>query len=157
MTGKSTAAECRIAVYAGSFDPFTVGHADIVSRGLALFDRIIVAVGVNAEKADRHRSGSAVATIEQLYADEPRVSVAAYTGLTVDFARAAGAMALLRGVRSVRDFEYERDMADVNMRLAGIDTVILFSRPDLAAVSASLVRELQRYGADVSAFLPHKV
>lgn len=153
MTGKSTAAECRTAVFAGSFNPFTAGHADIVERGLALFDRIIVAVGINAAKGIEGHAAAADA-IRALYRDEPRVEVALYEGLTVDFARAAGAAALLRGVRSVRDFEYERDMADVNMRLAGIDTVILFSRPELAAVSASLVRELAAYGADTSPFLP---
>ncbi len=153
MTGKLTAADCRIAVFAGSFNPFTAGHADIVGRGLRIFDRVVVAVGTNAAK-ETCCQVTATEVVRTLYRNNPRVDVAEYQGLTVEFARSIGACALLRGVRSVRDFEYERDMADINMRLAGIDTVILFSRPELAAVSASIVRELASYDADVTPFLP---
>ncbi len=153
MTGKLTAADCRIAVFAGSFNPFTAGHADIVERGLLIFDRVVVAVGTNAAKETCFQV-TATEVVRTLYRNNPRVDVAEYQGLTVEFARSIGACALLRGVRSVRDFEYEHDMADINMRLAGIDTVILFSRPELAAVSASIVRELASYGADVTPFLP---
>ena len=92
--------------------------------------------------------------IEKVYADEPRVQVAVYSGLTMDYARSIGATALLRGVRSVKDFEYERDLADVNMRMGGIETVILMSSPENAAISSSLVRELMAYGKDVKDLLP---
>lgn len=143
------------ALFPGSFNPFTLGHADIVSRGLEIFDSIVIAVGVNAGKAPA--DAEAVARpIRTLYADEPRVSVVTYNTLTIELARRLGAGFLLRGVRSVKDFEYERDMADVNRQLSGLESVILFSRPELAAISSSVVRELQSYGQDVSRFLPNK-
>ena len=153
MIHTSTEKNERIAVFPGSFNPFTIGHADIVERGLALFDRIIIAVGVNIAKEAADAS-VAVEAIRRIYSGEPRVSVEAYTGLTVHFARSHGARFLLRGVRSVKDFEYERDMAQINSQLSDIESVVLFSRPDLAALSSSVVRELARYGVDVSKFLP---
>lgn len=153
MTATSTIDKERIALFPGTFQPFTIGHADIVRRGLDIFDRIIIAVGVNKTKP----IGSAddtVAAIRNLYKDEPRVSVEAYSSLTVDYARQCGATFLLRGVRSVKDFEYERDMAEVNSHIAGIETVILFSRPELSAISSTVVRELETFGHDISSFLP---
>ena len=144
----------RTAIFPGTFDPFTKGHADIVSRGLALFDRVVIAVGVNEHKAPCQDVNARLAAIGALYADDARAEVCAYTGLTADFARQHRAQFILRGVRSLRDYEYERDIADVNHRLSGIETVLLFSRPDLAAVSSSIVRELQHNGKDVTEFLP---
>ena len=143
----------RVAPFPGSFRPFTAGHADIVARGLALFDRIIIGVGVNASKTPADTE-ALLDPIVKLYASEPRVDVMAYSCLTVDFASQCGAGFLLRGVRNVRDFEYERDLADVNRQLSGIESVILFSSPTLSAVSSSVVRELQGYGHDVTPFLP---
>ena len=155
MIQKWTGSEGRTAVFAGSFDPFTRGHDDIVRRGLELFDHIVIAIGVNASKPGAQtRAADSATAIRRLYADDPRVEVAVYTCLTVDFARSLGAQFLLRGVRSVKDFEYERDMADINRQLSGLETVILFSSPELSAVSSSVVRELAAYGHDVSAFLP---
>lgn len=146
----------RIAVFAGSFCPFTIGHADIVNRGLDIFDEIIICVGVNAQKESANEAASQrVAEISRLYASQPRVSVESWTGLTALYAQSKGATALLRGVRSVRDFEYERDLADANRHLTGIETVILFSNPEYAWISSSLVRELQAYGQDVSHLLPN--
>ncbi len=153
MTPTSTADAARVALFPGSFRPFTAGHADIVARGLVLFDRIIIGVGVNAAKTPADTQ-ELLAPIVALYASEPRVEVRAYSCLTVDFAAQCGAHFLLRGVRNVRDFEYERDLADVNRQLSGIESVILFSSPALAAVSSSVVRELQSYGHDVTPFLP---
>jgi pantetheine-phosphate adenylyltransferase len=140
----------------GSFDPFTAGHASLVTRGLELFDRIVIAIGINAQKPNEAgRAEERAADIRRLYADQAdRVSVIVYTGLTVDAAEEAGAKFLLRGVRSVKDFEYERDIADVNRKLSGIETVLLYSLPELSAVSSSIVRELRSYGRDVSQFLP---
>ncbi len=143
----------RIALFPGSFNPFTIGHADIVERGLELFDRIIIAVGINTAKCNESNN-ELLETIRRIYADEPRVEVAAYSGLTVDFAKLKSARFILRGVRSMKDFEYERDMAQINSQLSGIESVLLFSRPELAAVSSSVVRELKRFGHDISKFLP---
>lgn len=150
-----SAAEPRIAIFAGSFNPFTVGHASIVERGLELFDVIIVAIGVNARKTvTPDEAGQRRQRIESLYADNPRVRVVVWDGLTVDLARREGAHFLIRGVRDVANFEYERAMADVNRRIAGIETVLLFSLPEHASVSSSVVRELESYHVDVSEFLP---
>lgn len=154
MTPTSTTdTTLRTALFPGSFNPFTAGHADIVARGLAIFDRIVIGIGVNAGKPYDDATARAEA-IKALYAGDNRVEVAVYTCLTVDFAAQTGARFLLRGVRSLKDFEYERDMADINRQLSGLESVILFSRPELAAVSSSVVRELQFYGHDISQFLP---
>lgn len=141
------------ALFAGTFNPFTIGHRSIVDRGLRLFDTVVVAVGVNADKPD---SRGVAHTIRQLYADEPRVEVVEYTGLTAEFARRVGADVLLRGVRSVKDYEYELAMADANRHLTGIETVLLPALPELAWVSSSVVRDIVANGGDVSALLPHK-
>lgn len=149
----------RIALFAGSFDPFTVGHASIVERALPLFDTIVIAVGVNAAKPGATAADERVAAIREVYASLPagRVEVMAYEHeLTVDLAARLGARWLLRGVRSVKDFEYERDIADINRRLAGLETVLMFALPDHAAISSSIVRELRSYGHDVSMLLPTK-
>jgi pantetheine-phosphate adenylyltransferase len=142
------------ALFAGTFDPFTRGHQALVDRALAMFGRVVVAVGHNMDKQCMYSVDERVAAIESLYAGDDRVSVAVYGTLTMDFAREVGATVLLRGVRSVKDFEYERDIADVNMRLGGIDTVLLVSEPEYASVSSSVVRELIKYGKDVTPFLP---
>ena len=144
----------RIAVFPGSFDPFTTGHKNIVDRALrSLADKVIVAVGRNCGKQGAASVEERISNIKNVYAGEPRVEVESYDGLTVDFARKAGASFLLRGVRNVKDFEYERDIADVNRRLTGIESVLLYSEPELASVSSSVVRELASYGKDVSEFL----
>jgi len=165
MTVKSTtkptgvdnvaAAEPRIAIFAGSFNPFTVGHASIVERGLELFDVLIVAIGINAHKpVSPDEAGRRRRAIEQLYADNPRVRVVVWDGLTVDLARREGAHFLIRGVRNVANFEEERAMADINRRIAGIETVLLFTLPEHASISSSVVRELESYHVDTSEFLP---
>lgn len=144
----------RIAIFPGTFDPFTKGHADIVARGLEIFDRIVVAIGVNDSKVPCQTVEERVAAISRLYDADDRVSVVAYEGLTTDFARQQQAGFILRGVRTIRDYEYERDIADVNYQLSGVETVVLFCRPQFAAISSSIVRELKHYGRDVSEFLP---
>lgn len=144
----------KTALFAGTFDPYTIGHHSIVVRALEMFDKIVVAVGRNSGKSHLHSAEERVARIEQIYASEPRVEVASYEGLTTDFAREQGACCLLRGIRSVKDFEYERDLADLNRAISGIETVLLISEPQHAAISSSAVRELMSYGKDVSKFLP---
>lgn len=141
-------------LFPGSFNPFTVGHQSLVARVLPLFDRVVIAVGVNAHKDSGDETAQRVEAIRALYASEPKVSVIAYSGLTVDACEAEGARWMLRGVRSAVDFEYERNLADINRRISGIETLLLFTLPEYAAVSSSMVRELRSYGRDVSEFLP---
>ena len=144
----------KTALFAGTFDPYTIGHHSIVARSLEMFDKIVVAVGRNAGKNNLLDTEERVERIKRLYANEPRVEVASYEGLTTDFAKEQGACCLLRGIRSVKDFEYERDLADLNRTISGIETVLLISEPQYAAISSSAVRELMSYGKDVSKFLP---
>lgn len=144
----------RIAVFPGTFDPFTTGHYSIVERGLAIFDRIVIAIGINGAKHSRESVEERVDTIRKVFAHEPGVTVVSYTGLTVDVAQLHGARFLLRGVRSVADYEYERSLADINRNISGIETVILYALPQLAVVSSSMVRELARYGRDITPYLP---
>ena len=143
-----------LALFPGSFDPFTIGHHDIVVRGLQLFDEIIVAIGRNAQKPGYASPEERLQAIQQVYADHPRVRVYIYEGLTIDFAQQVGASCILRGVRSVQDFEYERQIADANKQLSGIDTVLLYTRPEYAHISSSLVRELKSYNKDITDYLP---
>ena len=142
------------ALFAGTFDPYTRGHHSIVTRVLAMFDKVVVAIGRNAAKSTICSIDERMESIARLYADEPRVEVVTYEGLTTDYAQEVGACCLLRGVRSVKDFEYERDLADVNRAISGIETVIMVSEPQYAAISSSVVRELMSYGKDVTEFLP---
>lgn len=143
------------AIFAGSFDPFTIGHKNIVDRALqSVADEVVIAIGINNEKKCMFSLKERQQAIRQVYLDEPRVSVKAYEGLTTDFAQRIGADYLLRGVRSVKDFEYERDMAEVNHRLTGIETVLLFTAPELACISSSTVRELISYHQNVKNYLP---
>lgn len=144
------------AVFPGSFDPFTVGHDAIVRRALPLFDRIIIGVGVNVRKQYLYSADKRVEDIARLYAGEPKIEVKAYSGLLVDFARQEGARFIVKGVRSVKDFEYEREQADINLKIGGLDTLLLFSEPQYQSVSSSMVRELLHFGRDVSEFLPRK-
>ena len=142
------------AIFPGSFDPFTLGHHSIVKRGLAFMDEIIIGIGINEGKRCLMSVEKRLESIRKIYADEPRVKVIAYSGLTVDFAQEQGAGIILRGIRTVKDFEYEEGIADINRKLSGIETVFLFTEPEYSAISSSVVRELLHYGKDVSAFLP---
>lgn len=141
-------------LFPGSFDPFTLGHADIVKRALGLFDEVVIAVGYNEQKKGWMPVEERVASIKKLYADEPRITVESYTGLTVDFAKEHGITAIIRGVRTTADFEYEVQMADVNRQLTGIETILLPASPQLASLSSSIVRELAHFHHDISKFLP---
>lgn len=145
------------AFYPGSFNPFTIGHKSIVDRGLSIFDHIIIGVGYNEHKPVAEKDcATRIEKIASYFRDEPRVSVIAYSGLTAYEAKKSGACAILRGVRSVADFESERVLADINRRLTGIETVILYSLPEYESVSSSTVRELKNFGADVSPYLPEE-
>lgn len=145
------------AIFPGSFDPFTLGHYDIVNRGLTLFDEIIIGIGRNSTKKDTFPIREREEAIRKIFQDEPRIKVVIYDCLTVDLAKEHDAQFILRGIRCVEDFEYERNMAEANKQLADIETVILYTRPEYAHISSTLVRDLYAYGKDVSAFVPNKL
>lgn len=144
----------RIALFPGTFDPFTIGHQSLVSRGLALVNEIIISIGINEKKQTYFSIEKRIEAISNLYKDEPRVKVMSYNSLTVDFADEVGAAFILRGIRTVNDFEYEKSIADVNRKLSGIETFILFTEPEHTHISSSIVRELLNYGKDISQFVP---
>ena len=145
----------RTGVFVGSFNPFTVGHDSIVTRALPLFDRLVIGVvGDQVHKPDMPSAEERIQAIAELYADEPRIEVKPYYGLAVDFAKQENAHFIVKGVRSVKDFEYEREQADINRQIAGIETVLLYSESQYSSVSSTMVRELQHFGVDVSPYLP---
>ncbi|MCM1291371.1 MAG: pantetheine-phosphate adenylyltransferase [Prevotella sp.] len=143
----------KTALFPGTFRPFTTGHKSIVDRGLTIFDRIVIAVGYNEHKSSVGTVDETVNAIREIYKDNPNVSVESYSGLTVDFAKEAGADCILRGVRNIIDFEYEKSLSDVNRKLSGIETVLLYTLPELGYVSGSMVRELEHNGVDISEYL----
>lgn len=142
------------AIFPGTFDPFTIGHYSVVKRALTFMDEIIIGIGVNEKKRTYFPTDKRVRMIEKLYAGNPRVKVEAYDGLTVDFARMRDARFIIRGIRTVHDFEYEETIADINRKLSGVETILLFTEPELTAISSTIVRELLHYGKDVTPFLP---
>ena len=147
----------RTGVFVGSFNPFTIGHDSIVRRALPLFDRLVIGVvGDNVHKPDMPPAMERMEAIRRLYSDEARIEVKPYHGLAMDFAKAEGAQYIIKGVRSVSDFEYEQWQADFNRRLGGIETILLYTEPELSSVSSSALRELQHFGVDVTPFLPQK-
>ena len=143
-----------VIVFPGTFDPFTVGHASLVERALPLCSRLVIALGYNPAKSSADTVASRLESIKALYASEPRVEVVSYTGLTVDLCHSLGAGWMLRGVRTVADFEYERNLADINRRIGDVETLLLFTLPELACVSSSTLRELASFGRDITPFLP---
>ncbi len=147
----------KVGVFVGSFNPFTIGHDNIVRRALPLFDRLVIGVvGDQVHKPDMPSAEERIRAIAELYDDEPAIEVKSYYGLAVEFAKAEGARFIVKGVRSVKDFEYEREQADVNRQINGIDTILLYSEPQLSSVSSTMVRELRHFGVDIQPYLPRK-
>jgi pantetheine-phosphate adenylyltransferase len=147
----------RIAIYPGSFDPLTNGHVSIIERGLRIFDEIIVALAVNIRKDPLFSLETRISFLEESF-PQPSVSIETFDGLLVEFARSRGAVALLRGLRGVGDFEYELKMAHMNRRLAEeIETVFLMTEDDQSFISSSLIKEVARFGGDVSGTVPAHV
>ncbi len=145
----------KIALFPGSFDPFTNGHLDIVQRGAALFDELIIAIGTNSSKQRHLPVEWMIAQLETLFRDDPRITVRSYRGLTTSFAHDTGARYLLRGLRNTLDFEYENAIAQANRQLSpGLETVFLITSPALAAVSSTIIREIHRFGGDAGQFVP---
>lgn len=148
----------NVCVFPGTFDPITLGHVDIIRRALQLFDRIIVGVGVNSLKQPMFSIEQRLDWIRAVFANEPRVEAEAYEGLTVAFCQQKQARFILRGIRYVSDFEYEKSIADMNRALApDIETVFLASAPAYATTASTLVRDVIRNGGDISAFVPEAV
>ncbi|MBS2210640.1 pantetheine-phosphate adenylyltransferase [Carboxylicivirga mesophila] len=147
----------KIAIFPGSFDPFTVGHEDVVRRGLSLFDKVIIAVGYNSNKKDFFPLEDRMKWIRDVFVDDERVSVEKYEGLTVDFAKEVGCTHILRGIRTAADFEYERAIAQVNKAMSGFDSVFLLTTPEHTPVNSSIVRDIVKHGGDAGQFLPKAI
>ena len=148
----------RICLFPGTFDPLTLGHVYIINRALPLFDKIIVGIGTNVAKAPMFSAEQRVAWIKEIYKNESRVEGAFYEGLTVNFCRKIGAKFILRGIRYVSDFEYEKTIADANRTLdSSIETIFLTGEPKYTSVASTIVRDIIRNGGDASHFLPDVV
>lgn len=145
----------KTAFYPGSFNPFTAGHQSIVDRALKLVDKIVIAIGTNPGKPNDNAT-ERLQNIERLYAGNPRVKAIIYSGLTVEAAKETGATFILRGIRGVADYELERTLAETNLRISGMETLLMPALPELSMVSSSMVRELGHFGYDVTQFLPVK-
>ncbi len=148
----------RIAVFPGSFDPITMGHYDIVTRALPLFDRIIIAVGVNASKKYMFDLDTRIGFIKQAFAHEPQIEVMHYEGLTVDFCKKIGANFILRGLRNPADFEFEKAIAQTNRQLnKDVETIFLLTAARYAFISSSIVRDVTRHGGDYTGLVPEGI
>ena len=148
----------RICLFPGTFDPLTLGHVDIINRALPLFDKIIVGIGLNTSKAPMFSAEQRVQWVKEIYKDEDRVEGAIYEGLTVEFCKKIGALFILRGIRYVSDFEYEKTIADANRTLdKSIETIFLTGEPKYTSVASTIVRDIIKNGGDASPFLPESV
>ncbi len=149
----------NIALFPGSFDPFTKGHEDIVLRGLALFDEIIISIGYNSTKSQRYFPIDVmIKKISEIFKEYPQIKVQTYAELTAEFAKKNGANFLLRGLRNTTDFEYENSIAQINKHLNNnLESVFLITAPQFASINSSIIREVHRYNGDVSAFLPYRL
>ena len=152
-------AQKKIALFAGSFDPFTKGHEDIVLRGLKVFDEILIAIGYNSQKRTRYFPIDQMASlIQKTFKNHSNISVQTYSELTAEFAKKHNAKYLLRGLRNTTDFEYENSISQINRQLyEDLESVFLITSPQFAWISSSIIREVHRYGGDVSEFLPYKL
>jgi pantetheine-phosphate adenylyltransferase len=145
----------KICLFPGTFDPITLGHVDIIRRSLPLFDKIVVGIGSNTSKSPMFSTEQRLEWIKQLFAGEEKVEAAVYTGLTVHYCQSIGAQFILRGIRYVADFEYEKTIADANRAMDdSIETIFLTCEPKYTSIASTIVRDILRNGGDASAFLP---
>ena len=148
----------RICLFPGSFDPITKGHVDIIRRSISLFDKLVIGVGINSNKQPMFTAEQRVNWIKEIFKDDRRIEVVSYEGLTANFCKKIGAQFILRGVRYVSDFEYEKAIADMNRMLEpGLETVFLTSSPEYATVSSTLVRDVIRNNGPADMFIPEEV
>jgi len=146
----------KIAIYPGTFDPFTIGHESVVRRGLTIADEIIILIEISNTKKTFFTLDKRISMIEKLYSDEPRISVTSYDGLAIDFAWEISAGFIIKGIRSAGEFEYEKTIADINRNISGIETIVLFTEPKHSYISSSLIKEWLRHGYDMTDFIPEK-
>jgi len=147
----------RRAIFPGSFDPITLGHVDIINRALPLFDEIIIAIGVNTDKKYMFTLEERVNFIKENYANEPKIKVETYTGLTIDICKKLEVDFILRGLRNPADFEFEKAIAQTNRKMSTIETVFLLTSADTAFISSSIVRDILRNGGNIKGFVPDSV
>ena len=148
----------KICLFPGTFDPVTLGHIDIIGRALPLFDKLVIGIGRNSNKTAMFSEGQRLEWLKEIYKNEPKIQVLAYDGLTVNCCKSVGADFILRGIRYVNDFEYEKAIADMNRSLAhNVETIFLTCLPKFTSVASTLVRDVIRNRGDVSQFLPDVV
>ena len=147
----------RVCLFPGTFDPVTLGHTDIIDRALPLFDELVIGIGRNVNKQPMFTDQQRLDWLNEIYKDNPRVSAVLYEGLTVDCCKSIGARFILRGIRYVNDFEYEKAIADMNRSLENVETIFLTCLPQYTSVASTLVRDVIKNGGDVSKFLPEVV
>jgi pantetheine-phosphate adenylyltransferase len=148
----------RICLFPGTFDPITLGHVDIIQRAVSLFDKLVIGVGINSSKQPMFSIEQRTGWFKEIFKDEPRVEAVGYEGLTVDYCKKIGAQYIIRGIRYVSDFEYEKAIADMNRMLEpGIETIFLTCSPSYSTISSTLVRDVIRNGGNVSMFVPKEV
>ena len=143
----------KIALFPGSFDPFTKGHESVIAKALPLFDEIVIGVGFNSTKQPFYSLESRLKHIHEIYSGEPKIQIRTFQKLTVDFSKEVGAEFILRGLRDTKDFEYEKAIAQMNLQLAGIETVFFMTDPQVSAVSATIVREISKNGGIIDQFV----
>jgi pantetheine-phosphate adenylyltransferase len=148
----------RICLFPGTFDPLTKGHVDVISRAVSLFDKLIIGIGINSSKQPMFTVEQRCGWIKEIYKNDPRIDAVGYTGLTVDYCEEIGARYILRGIRYVSDFEYEKAIADMNRMLApDIETLFLTCSPEYSTISSTLVRDVIRNNGNISLFVPKEV
>ena len=148
----------RICVFPGTFDPITLGHVDVIKRSVSLFNKLIIAIGVNSQKAPMFSIEQRIAWIEDIFKDYPQITAASYEGLTINYCKEVGAQYMIRGIRYISDFEYEKAIADMNRMLTPeIETLFLTCAPEYSTISSTIVRDVIRNGGDVSKIIPKEV
>lgn len=148
----------RICLFPGTFDPITLGHVDVIKRSVSLFDKLIIAIGINSQKAPMFTIEQRIAWIEEIFKDYPQVSVTSYSGLTINYCKEVGAQYMIRGIRYISDFEYEKAIADMNrMLMPEVETLFLTCAPEYSTISSTIVRDVIRNNGDVSKIVPKEV